>query len=130
MKRAWLKDASWTVVTELNRQLCAQKKAQHGPTSDGHAPAQRIWNERHGQSLSLGELAELCHQCHRLAPFLKFNGNTFVAVARQAVVSLKLPPTQAAVLRSLIGHIVAGTAEATEHAQFLKLVQEIGTHRL
>ena len=34
MKRVWLKDAPWTVVTEINRRLCAQKRAQLGPTSE------------------------------------------------------------------------------------------------
>ena len=125
MKRPWLKDAPWTVVTELNRQLCAKKNAQHGSTSDGHAPAQRLWEAKQHQLLSLSELAQLCHACHRHAPFLNFNGNTFVAIARQAVATLKLPSPQAATLRSLIGHIVAGTAEPPEQAQFAKLMQEL-----
>ena len=111
MKRVWLKSAGWTVVTEINRQLCAQASAQHGPTSDGHTPAKRLWSLRHSQSLELVELAELCHRCHRLAPFLNYNGNTFVAIARQAITMLSLSPTESAALRSLIGHIVAGTAE-------------------
>jgi hypothetical protein len=125
MKRRWLKDAPWTVVAEINRQLCAQKHAQHDQTSDGYGAARQLWDARHGQSLSLSELAELCHACHRHAPFLNFNGNTFVAIARQAVATLGLPPPQAASLRSLIGHIVAGTAEPLEHGQFLKLVREL-----
>jgi hypothetical protein len=125
MKHAWLKAASWPVVTEINRQLCAQKKAQHGPTSDGHAAAQRRWTGRHAKPLTLEEVAKLCYECHRLAPFLNFNGNTFVAVARQVVTALKLSPTQAAALRSLIGHIIAGTAEPTEHDQFLQFVREV-----
>lgn len=125
MKRAWLKAAGWTVVTEINRLLCAQKGAQHGPTSDGHTPAKRVWSERHSQSLDLAELAELCHRCHRLAPFLNYNGNTFVAIARQAITTLSLPPAESATLRSLIGHIVAGTAEPPEHEQFLQLIRKL-----
>ena len=125
MKRLWLKDAPWTVVIEINRQLCAQKRAQHGLTSDGHGPALKLWEAKHKQPLSLSELAELCHACHRRAPFLNFNGNTFVAIARQAVATLKLPSPRAATLRSLVGHIVAGTAEPAEHAQFLEFVRDL-----
>ena len=129
MKRAWLKAAGWTVVTELNRQLCVQGKAQHGLTSEGHEPAKRLWFERHAQSLDLAELAKLCHDCHRLAPFLNYNGNTFVAIARQAVATLSLPATEAAVLRSLIGHVVAGTAEPPEHDQFLQFIRQLSERR-
>ncbi len=125
MKRAWLKAAGWTVVTEINRQLCAQKVAKHGPTSDGHEPAKHLWSARHSQSLDLTELAELCYRCHRLAPFLSYNGNAFVAIARQAIVSLSLPPAEAAALRSLIGHVVAGTAQPPEQEQFLQFIRKL-----
>jgi hypothetical protein len=125
MNRPWIKDAPWTVVTEINRQLCAQKRAQHGPSSDGHSRAAQLWNSRHGQELSLNELAELCYVCHRLAPFLNYNGNTFVAIARQAIAALSLPAAEAAVLRSLMGHIVAGTAEPPEHEDFYQLVRKL-----
>jgi len=125
MKRAWLKDATWLVVVELNRQLCAHKRVQHGPTSDGYPIAQHLWEARHREPLSLIELTELCHACHRHAPFLNFNGNTFVALARQAVATLDLPPLQAAALRSLVGHMIAGTAEPPEQALFAQLVQKL-----
>ncbi len=128
MKHPWLKDATWSVVTEINRQLCAPKAAQHGRTSDGHTAAQRLWDATHRRALDLRQVAELCHECHRLAPFLNYNGNTFVAVARQTVAQLTLPAAQAALLRSIIGHIVAGTAEPPEHAKFLQLVQNLGAN--
>jgi hypothetical protein len=129
MKRAWLNAAGWTVVTEINRQLCLQAGAQHGPTSEGHEPAKRLWTKRHLQALDLAELAKLCHDCHRLAPFLNYNGNTFVAIARQAVATLGLPAAEAAVLRSLIGHVVAGTAEPPEHDRFLQFIRQLAERR-
>jgi hypothetical protein len=125
MKRSWLKAASWSVVVEINRQLCAQKQAQHGPTRDGYATTQRLWSEKHLQSLELNEVAELCHRCHGLAPFLNYIGNTFVAIARQVVASLSLPPAEAATLRSLMGHVVAGTALPPEHDEFLRMLRNL-----
>jgi hypothetical protein len=130
MKRAWLKAASWPVVTEINRQLCAQAKAQHGATSEGFGPAKKLWSESHAGELSLSEVAELCYACHRLAPFLNYNGNTFVAIARQAVTILPLAAPEAAALRSLIGHIVAGTAEPPEHARFVAFLRELESRGL
>jgi len=59
MKRVWLKSAGWTVVTEINRQLCAQTSAQHGPTSDGHIVAGTAEPPEHEQFLLLvRQLAE------------------------------------------------------------------------
>jgi hypothetical protein len=62
----------------------------------------------------LDEAADLCRECHRLAPFCNFNGNTFAAIARSLVDSLKLKADQAHVIRTLLGHIVAGTASEAE----------------
>ena len=48
----------------------------------------------------LDEAADLCRECHRLAPFCNFNGNTFAAIARSLVNTLKLKADEAHVLRS------------------------------
>lgn len=42
----------------------------------------------------LDEAADLCQECHRLAPFCNFNGNTFAALARSLVDTLKPPMSQ------------------------------------
>jgi hypothetical protein len=68
--------------------------------------------------MTLAEATDLCRRCHQLAPFCNFNGNTFVAVIRRVIAGLNLPPDQAAALRSLAGHIVAGTATPEEQAAF------------
>jgi len=61
---------------------------------------------------------DLCRQCHRLAPFCNYNGNTFAAIARQLILEIPLEADQAHLIRSWAGHIVAGTAEAAETEQF------------
>ena len=127
MNQAWLKAIDWSAVTAINQQLCAAKRAQHGPTSDGHAPAQALWEKTHTQAITLDVLVELCRKCHRLAPFLNYNGNTFVVIARQVIGGLPLG-AQAAVLRSLAGHIIAGTATPEEQKAFQNAVTKLAAN--
>ncbi|HNQ87698.1 MAG TPA: hypothetical protein PKM73_03580 [Verrucomicrobiota bacterium] len=125
MKCAWLAPFTWPVIVETNRQLCLPKGALHKPTSDGYEPTRQLWEARHRTEMSLAEATDLCRRCHRLAPFCCFNGNTFVAVIRRVLTGLALPPEQAAALRSLAGHIVAGTATPEEQATFGELLNRL-----
>jgi hypothetical protein len=106
-------------VTEINRGLCKQKNALHKPTSDGHEPAKTLWEKNQSKEFALTEALEICLQCHRLAPFCFYNGNTFAAIARDFITELspKLPADKAHILRSIAGHIVAGTATDIERKQ-------------
>lgn len=124
MTEAWLKAVDWSVVCAINQQLCAAKHAQHGPTSDGHAATKALWDKTHFEPLTLDALVELCRRCHQLAPFLNYNGNTFVAIARQVIGGLPLGANTAA-LRSLAGHIIAGTASAEEHKAFQAAIAKL-----
>lgn len=125
MRHAWLAPFTWTVIVETNRQLCLPKGALHQPTSDGYEPTRQLWESRHRVELTLAEATDLCRRCHRLAPFCNFNGNTFVAVIRKVISTLPLPADQAAALRSLAGHLVAGTATSEEQAAFAGLLDRI-----
>jgi hypothetical protein len=75
--------------------------------------------------MTLAEATDLCRRGHQLAPFCNFNGNTFVAVIRKVISRLALPPDQAAVMRSLAGHLVAGTASAEEQRAFNELLDRL-----
>jgi hypothetical protein len=125
MKRPWLESYTWTVVVETNRQLCQPKQALHKPTSDGYECARTLWESAIGRPMALAEAVELCRRCHQLAPFCNFNGNTFVAIIRRVISTLDLPPEQSAALRSLAGHIVAGTATPEEQALFEQALAKI-----
>lgn len=116
--RAWLADFTWEMVTAQNAALCAAKNALHKPTSDGHATTRELWEKRHAQAMRLDEAVELCRQCHRLAPFCFYNGNTFASIIAVVIKRLPLPPDQALVVRSLAGHIVAGVASDEEVRAF------------
>jgi hypothetical protein len=115
----WLQVVSWETVVSINAALCEARKALHKPTSDGYAPAKELWEKNRSKKLSLPELLQLCFQCHRLAPFCNYNGNTFVTIVKTLLdAELKrLPPDQSYILRSIAGHIVAGTATDIERKQ-------------
>lgn len=125
--RAWLEPFDWEFVTEVNRGLCKQKSALHKPTSDGHATAQQLWDESRQKTMELAEALRICQKCHRLAPFCFYNGNTFAAIARDFIAELssKLPADKLHIVRSIAGHIVAGTATDIEHEQLDLLLIEL-----
>jgi hypothetical protein len=125
MTRVWLGHWSWEAVTRLNHDLCARKNALHKPTSDGHEPAQLLWESKYPTPLSLPEAVELCRVCHKTAPFCFFNGNTFAAIAKDIVEDIALAPEQQLILQQLIGHVVAGTDEPGECEAFLKIISQL-----
>lgn len=122
LKREWLQRYSWNFVTGQNAVLCMQKQALHKPTSDGHNATQALWESKHNTAMTLAEAADLCRLCHRMAPFCFYNGNTFAAIVRDVVEVLAteqaLDASQAFILRSLAGHIVAGVATGEEANAF------------
>jgi hypothetical protein len=122
MKKHWLKDWPWQTVVAINAGLCKEKKALHKPTSDGCAPAQKLWESASQCELTLRETLDLCRRCHKLAPFCFYNGNTFAAIGRTIIQDIlrKMPPVKAQGLRSVVGHYIAGTAGADELAKALE----------
>jgi hypothetical protein len=126
--KAWLAPFDWEIVTAINRGLCRQKNALHKPTSNGHLPAKTLWENNQSKELALTEALEICLKCHRLAPFCFYNGNTFAAIARDFITELspKPAPDKAHILRSIAGHIVAGTATDIERKQLGSLLAALG----
>jgi hypothetical protein len=125
MTRPWLKDFPWESVVLINEALCQAKKALHKPTSEGYQPTKARWESKQAMSLTLEEAVSLCRECHRLAPFYFYNGNTFATIARTACEKVSLPPSEAYLLRSIAGHIVAGTDQEEERKQFRCLLQKL-----
>lgn len=122
MIRPWLKDWPWQTVVAINAGLCREKQALHKTTSDGCAPARKLWESACARALTLRETLDLCRRCHQLAPFCFYNGNTFAAIGRTMIqdVLRELPPVKAHALRSVVGHYIAGTAGADELAKVLE----------
>ena len=121
MTQRWLKDWPWETVVVINAGLCQEKHALHKPTSDGYKPAQKLWESSRTRELSLRETLDICRQCHKLAPFCFYNGNTFVAIGRTLIQDLlrKMSPVEAQAFRSVVGHYIAGTAGTDELSRAL-----------
>ena len=126
--RPWLASFDWDFVIEINRGLCKQKHALHKPASDGYVPAKTLWEKNQHRELPLTEALQICLHCHRLAPFCFYNGNTFAAIARDfiAEISPDLPADKTHILRSIAGHIVAGTATDIERMQLDAMLPALG----
>ena len=122
MTQTWLKDWPWQTVVAINAGLCKEKKALHKPTSDGYTPAKQLWESACLRELTLRQTLDICRQCHKLAPFCFYNGNTFAAIGRTMIQDVvdKLPPLKAQTIRSAVGHYIAGTAGAEELAKALQ----------
>ena len=112
MIRPWLARYSWEFVTAQNALLCQAKGALHKATSDGHDQTQRLWKDQHEKLMRLEEAVALCRQCHRLAPFCFYNGNTFAGIIRD-------------VIRELGGHIVAGVSTGEEEKAFREFCESL-----
>jgi hypothetical protein len=119
LTKVWLRVVPWETVVSINQALCEARHALHKPTSEGYPSTKALWEQNRSKELSLTELLQMFYQCHRLAPFCNYNGNTFVAVIKTLLADElnRMPPDQAHVLRSIAGHIVAGTATDIERKQ-------------
>ncbi len=120
LHRPWLREFNWAMVTAQNEVLCQAKNALHKPTSDGHETTRLLWESKYQETMGLDEAVDLCRRCHKLAPFCFYNGNTFASIILLVIRRLELSPVQAAAVRSLAGHIVAGVATAEEEEAFRK----------
>jgi hypothetical protein len=121
MTQRWLKDWPWETVVVINAGLCKEKNALHKPTSDGYKPAHKLWESSRTRELTLRETLDICRQCHKLAPFCFYNGNTFVAIGRTLIQDLlrHMSPVKAQAFRGVVGHYIAGTAGADELSRAL-----------
>ncbi len=113
------------MVEAQNAVLCAAKSALHKPTSDGYDETKRLWEEFHLTPMSLEEAVNLCRRCHRMAPFCFYNGNTFASIIALVIRKMDLPADQAAVVRSLASHIVAGVATDLEEDAFREFCETL-----
>ena len=121
----WLEPFTWQIVTAQNAVLCQAKNALHKPTSDGHDQTRDLWESRHIEPMALDAAVDLCRQCHKLAPFCFYNGNTFASIIRLVIKKINLPPDRAFVVRSLAHHIVAGVADELEEKEFREFCESL-----
>jgi hypothetical protein len=110
-RAAFLKNRSWELVVGLNQGACARGGAQHGQNSESYPALEAEWRKVQAEVLSLAETIEFLRRCHRRAPFLFFNGNTFADVGRTIVdlVFADLPTGRRREVMSAVAHYIAGT---------------------
>src|SRR5262245_23014637 len=88
VRAAFLENWDWELINSLNRTACERGRAQHGHNSETHERVRQRWEELRRVELSFKELLDFLCRCHRGAPFLFFNGNTFAEVARRTTDAL------------------------------------------
>jgi hypothetical protein len=125
-RAAFLKNRSWELVTGLNRGACARGGAQHGFNRETQETCRREWEEKQPQVLSLDETLEFLRHCHRRAPFLFFNGNTFADIGRQisAAVFADLPHARLREVTSAVAHFIAGVLDRESMARIVNELSE------
>jgi hypothetical protein len=130
-RAAFIKNWDWQFVTSFNRGSCERGKAQFGNNSEAHERVRQQWASSHTQVLSLGEALDFLFQCHRAAPFLFFNGNTFGEIARRIVdaVFAEFPLARRREAASLAAHYVAGVLDRNSMESGLIILAELACFR-
>lgn len=112
-RAAFIHNWDWQSIVGLNHAACERGRAQHGYNSETHEKVRRQWEETREQALTLLETLDFLYRCHKSAPFLFFNGNTFAEIARRLVdvlfADLSLGRRREA--DSLAAHYVAGVLD-------------------
>jgi hypothetical protein len=112
-RAAFLANWRWESVVRLNEGVCARGGAQHEKNSESFAAVEKDWQERRIVETSLGDVLDYLRSCHRRAPFLFFNGNTFADIARtfSDYLFAELPHARRREATSAVAHYVAGVLD-------------------
>jgi hypothetical protein len=109
----FLQNWDWLSVTQINGGLCERSGAQRGVNSETHAAVAEEWETRRKRELSLLETFEFLKSCHKRAPFLFFNGNTFAEIGRALTNTLlrDLPLHRRKEAASAAAHFITGVLD-------------------
>jgi hypothetical protein len=109
----FLKNWSWSSVAQINAGLCDRGKAQRGVNSETHSALAEEWEKIRSSELTLLETYEFLKSCHRRAPFLFYNGNTFAEIGRVLTVALlaELPVSRRKEAASAVAHFITGVLD-------------------
>ena len=112
-RAAFIKNWDWESVAGINRGTCARGGAQHGINPEAGGACAEGWERQRHAVVTLGETLDFLKSCHRQAPFLFFNGNTFSFIGRELALALfsDLPPVRKKEIASVIAHYIAGVLD-------------------
>lgn len=115
-------DGSWELVVSLNRGACARGGAQHGVNSEAGGAIEAEWRQKAGVVFPLGEAIDFLRRCHRGAPFLFFNGNTFGDFGRRVSAAFLsgVPASRLRQITSAIAHYIAGVLDREAMVQIVE----------
>lgn len=121
-RAAFIKNWNWQSVVRINEGTCERGRAQHGLNTETASACAAEWETRRQETLSLGDTIDFLRRCHRLAPFLFFNGNTFAAIGRELTRALfsDLPPVRNRELTSSVAHYIAGVLDRDAMVEIIK----------
>lgn len=125
-EKQWLQAMPWDSVVTLNKALCQAQKVEHLADSEGAHDARALWEKASSRKQSIGDAFQICHDCHDLVPFTFNNGNTFAAIGRTLVEDYlqQMPPVEAQIIRTTIGHFIVGLIGRKELKQVLRHFEE------
>jgi len=109
----FLQNWDWPSVTHINGGLCERSRAQRGVNSETHAAVAEEWEKRRASELTLLETFQFLKSCHRRAPFLFFNGNTFAEIGRALTTALfrELSFHRRKEVSSAVAHFITGVLD-------------------
>jgi hypothetical protein len=109
----FLQNRDWASVTAINRGLCARGGAQQGLGRETHEAVAQEWEEARRRELTLAEVFDFLRSCHRRAPFLNFNGNTFAEIGRALTNALfaDWPFVRRKEVASVVAHFITGVLD-------------------
>jgi len=125
-RAAFLQNWDWQSVIRHNRGVCERGRAQHGTNSESFETVSQEWEQKRRLTASLGETLDFLRTCHRRAPFLFFNGNTFADIARtfSDYLFAELPHGRRREATSAIAHYVAGVLDRESMSQIVESLCE------
>ncbi|MEI6083830.1 MAG: hypothetical protein WCS70_05970 [Verrucomicrobiota bacterium] len=125
-RAAFVKNWDWQSVVLINRGACERGGAQHGLNSETAGACAAEWEGQRVRVATLGETFDFLKRCHRLAPFLFFNGNTFAAIGRELGRALfsDLPPARNREVTSAVAHYIAGVLDREAMVQIVESLCE------
>ncbi|HXI53022.1 MAG TPA: hypothetical protein VNH84_16010 [Candidatus Saccharimonadales bacterium] len=118
----WLAPVPWESVIALNKALCQAQKMEPLTRSAELEKAQRRWEQACAKSMNLRDALQTCREAHDLSPFVFNNGNTFAAVGQTLIADLlkQIPPVEAQIFRTTVGHYIAGLIGRNELLSVLR----------
>src|SRR5258705_2515847 len=126
-RAAFLAIGAGEFVIRHNRGVCERGRAQHGTNSESFAAVGEEWKQRRSLEATLGETLDYLRACHRRAPFLFSNGNTFADIARtfSDYLFAELQHGRRREATSAVAHYVAGVLDRDSMAQILAELCEV-----